>query len=478
MYVPLYLAYVLSICPFAASLDHRAPAGIEAPAYVPPFLPPSVNQVPPPVYIPPPIVDVASPGVVPPSVINVSPPPIIPSHPLPAPAAPKQSSGVPLNGLAPHVASSPPNTLTEAAIEQPVDTLGGRVYMTNISLAGHPYTLIIDTGSSDTWIAASDFECTSRVSHARLPQKNCGFGNLYDAVDSRTYSTIPGRAFSVKYSDGEYLMGDMGVEQLSVGAVDGGKGGLTVNQTIGVVERGWWMGDGRSSGLMGLAYPTLASNYRDLNYTTVVGSLFETHQIPAIFSLALSRPTQQAPTAGGLLAIGGIPDVSYSTPFVSVPVTPIVSNTYAFYTIPIDGFSITPPSSSSDTLPPFKNISSDKSTRSQNITAGKSTRRQNTGAGQGAPLKMIIDSGSTLLYLPDSTADYIASLFDPPARYVAASNTYMTACHASQPRFGVIIAGQTFYVNPADMLNREGRGRCSLAVQRQEEGMGCWEMRG
>ncbi|KAL1610750.1 hypothetical protein SLS60_002420 [Paraconiothyrium brasiliense] len=258
-----------------------------SPAYVPPFLPPSIDQVPPPVDVLPSFVEVLSPPVVsspsfdqiPPPVI-VAPPlievpsPVVPSlHLPPLAATPKQSTGTLLNGVAPPVHSSSSNPVPEASIEQPVDTLGGRVYMTNISLAGHPYTLIIDTGSSDTWIAASDFQCTSRVSHARLPQRNCGFGNLYDVVDSTTYNPIPGRGFGVKYSDGEYLTGNMGIEELSVGAIDGGKGGLTVNQTIGVVERGWWMGDGRSSGLMGLAYPTLASNYRDLNYTTVVGSL-------------------------------------------------------------------------------------------------------------------------------------------------------------------------------------------------------------
>lgn len=145
--------------------------------------------------------------------------------------------------------------------------------MTNVTLAGKPYTVVLDTGSSDTWIATSDFICTSRLSHARLTQSSCSFGELYDVVDSPTYDSIPGRTFSVKYSDGEYLKGDMGTEELRMGDVDGGKGELTVRQTIGVVEEGWWMGDGQSSGLMGLAFPTLASNYRNLNYTTVVGSL-------------------------------------------------------------------------------------------------------------------------------------------------------------------------------------------------------------
>ncbi|KAL5413243.1 hypothetical protein PMIN03_003841 [Paraphaeosphaeria minitans] len=393
-----------------------------------------------------------------PSPVDVSFPTYVSSLPadLPPPATAQDANSDPESTSFPD--SFSPATVAEAAIEQPVDTIGGRVYMTNVTLAGHPYTLILDTGSSDTWIAASDFTCTGRISHARLPQRSCGFGELYDVVDSKTYDPIPGRAFGVKYSDGEYLMGEMGVEELRVGDVDGGKGGLTVRQTIGVVERGWWMGDGRSSGLMGLAFPTLASNYRDLNYTTVVGSLFETHQIPPVFSLALSRPTQQSPTAGGLLAIGGIPDVPYTPPFVRVPITPVFAHTYAFYTIPVDGFAIMPPSGPATAS--FANTSSSVSP----------STRQRVHRQSGAPLQMILDSGSTLLYLPDDTADHLASLFSPPARYVPSSNTYITSCSAQQPRFGVVIGGTTFYINPEDMLTREGRGRCSLAVQRMEDG--------
>ncbi|KAF1976734.1 hypothetical protein BU23DRAFT_596729 [Bimuria novae-zelandiae CBS 107.79] len=144
-----------------------------------------------------------------------------------------------------------------ATVQQSLDTLGGRVCMTSITLASQPYTIIIDTGSSDTWVASSSFVC---------------------------------------------------------------KQDMAVRQTIGVVERGWWMGDCISSGLVGLAYATLASNYRDLNYTIVPFSLFEAHSLPSMFTLALSRPHPSSPHGGGLLAIGGIPDVPHDPTFVSVPI--------------------------------------------------------------------------------------------------------------------------------------------------------------
>lgn len=88
---------------------------------------------------------------------------------------------------------------------------------------------------------------------------------------------------------------------------------------------------------------------------------------------------------------------------------------------------------------------------------------------------MVLDSGSTLLYLPDKAADYLASQFVPPARFNRASGTYTTACASDAPRFGVIVKGRTFWVNPVDMVNFDGvdeRGArsCTVAVQRMGDG--------
>ena len=58
-----------------------------------------------------------------------------------------------------------------------------------------------------------------------------------------------------------------------MGGEEGGKGRLSVNQTVGVVESGFWVGDGISSGLMGLAYSALVSGASELRYRSVMVSL-------------------------------------------------------------------------------------------------------------------------------------------------------------------------------------------------------------
>jgi hypothetical protein len=117
--------------------------------------------------------------------------------------------------------------------------------------------------------------------HTNISPLYCGFGALYDPAWSASYGNLQDQGvysagFGVNYTDGEFLVGELGMEDLSIG---GGAGagaaepGLKIRQMIGIVEKGWWDGDGVSSGLMGLAYPAMVSGYEDLKYSSVMFSL-------------------------------------------------------------------------------------------------------------------------------------------------------------------------------------------------------------
>ncbi|KAF2275495.1 acid protease, partial [Westerdykella ornata] len=331
-----------------------------------------------------------------------------------------------------------------APVQDGLQTIGGRVYMTNITLTGRPYTVVIDTGSSDTWVASSAFTCLSQFARTLLPQSAYRFGSLYNLTESPHWDPIEGYTFQVAYTDGEFLNGELGMEELQIG-------GLTVTQVIGVVEQGWWVGDGISSGLLGLAYSSLARNVHELNYTSVITNLFATRAVLPIFSLALTRPTRIAPRAGGLLAIGGIPTIPLQSDFVTVPIKPKISNTYAFYAIQVQGFIVMPASTPGSTTAP----------RGWKLNYSR------------APVETIIDSGTTLMYFPDLVMEYIASAFVPAAAYSSQTGLYMVNCGAAAPRIGVIIGGRTFWVDTRDLINNEtvdGRvstmGTCVMSVQK------------
>lgn len=132
---------------------------------------------------------------------------------------------------------------------------GDEEYLVNVTIGGQDFSLIIDTGSSDTWVAEKGFKCYSLTDKPKK-EKHCAFGSSgYDASSSSTYSSYPEHNFNISYGDGEFLTGTVGFETITVG-------GLTVNaQEFGLVNAAAWEGDGVNTGLMGLAYPGLTSVY-------------------------------------------------------------------------------------------------------------------------------------------------------------------------------------------------------------------------
>jgi hypothetical protein len=161
-----------------------------------------------------------------------------------------------------------------AILKEPLLTLDGRVYLTDVTISDRLYSLVIYTGSSATWVASSTFRCLNPNTYATIDVRYCGFGTPFNTSGSRRWRSIPGYNFSVNYTGGEFLSGELGTDHLGIGEVGngGGTGGLVVRQTIGVVDSGYWVGDGISSGLMGLAYPALVSN-SELKYQSVMFTL-------------------------------------------------------------------------------------------------------------------------------------------------------------------------------------------------------------
>jgi hypothetical protein len=54
---------------------------------------------------------------------------------------------------------------------------------------------------------------------------------------------------------------------------------------------------------------------------------------------------------------------------------------------------------------------------------------------------MIVGSGTTLIYLPNSVAVIVNSLFDPPATFDAGPGLYVVNYSVVAPKFGVYIGG-------------------------------------
>jgi len=327
----------------------------------------------------------------------------------------------------------------------------GQVFLAPVTVGGQDFEVVIDSGSSDPWLVQTNFTCADFYGDD-LNESDCYFGTLYDPSSSTTYTAIPNENFNISYADGEHLTGTMGYESFTMG-------GVTVpHQNFGLVDYAAWSGDGISSGLVGFAYRTLTSAYGGSNpsddvpgttlmYNPLFVDMYTNRGVPPVFSLAIDRD----PDNGGILALGGIPNIPHSPVFVSTPILPVGVNAsngqevYEFYTIVTDGFAVS--GSESTQFNPYENSNSMKMTLMANQT------------------QAIVDSGTSLFYAPDDVAQAVANLFDPPAVWDPDQQEWFVECNASAPVFGVGVSSKVFYVNPADMIVPTSPTQCISGIQ-------------
>lgn len=324
--------------------------------------------------------------------------------------------------------------------------------MTEIGVGTENFTVVVDTGSSDTWLVKTGFACSKGTTEAA-----CQFGHTYDP--SSTFEPVDNENFEFSYTDGEYLFGPYGKEQVTVA-------GVTVkDQQIATVQSANWNGDGVSSGVLGLGFPgntgaySGASQISDgpdthIQYNPFFTSATTEGSVAPLFSLALSRDA-----TGGMLAIGGLPPVAYVPVFASTPFQLLAASStsasagakpdYTFYTITTNGFEY------------------QSAQKNWNVGSWLTYFGNPNDASQ---VQVIVDSATTVNYLPQVTADRVNALFEPAATYDATLGYYTVDCNAKAPEFGVRIGQEIFYVNPTDNIIKLNAKGCITGIARTGTG--------
>ncbi|KAJ5721159.1 acid protease [Penicillium malachiteum] len=255
--------------------------------------------------------------------------------------------------------------------------LSGQEYATSITFGNQTFEVILDTGSSDTWVPQSAFKCYDLETHNRTLQASCGFGpELY--IPSSTFKKFPGELFDIGYGDGEFGYGYMGNESAA------------------------WEGDNITPGLVGLAYSAETTAYhitisKQHRYDSIFTNMYKHDLVDPYFSLAISRNVYGD---SGYFTLGGLPPIKFNHTWTITDI--LVADikgypkTWDFYTIYID----------------------DVTANDKNHTKAGDKRRQ---------------------YIVDSAKKN-------------ADGTYRVACNATPPTHGVTINGNTFTINPLDMI--------------------------
>ena len=236
------------------------------------------------------------------------------------------------------------------------------LYFANVSLGtpAQDLRLHIDTGSSDLWANSK----SSRIcSHHGDP---CSDSGTYDANSSSTYNFLSSD-FNVSYADGSGASGDYATDTLSIGG-----------KTLKDLQFGIGYDSTSEEGILGIGYTANEAQVNRANqkgYSNLPQAMADDGLIQ---SNAYSLWLDDLEASTGSILFGGVDTDKYHGELQSLPIQKLYDQ-YAEFIITLSGMS----------------LSSD----------GK-----NSSLTTDLPTAVILDSGSSLVYLPNdlTTAIYNA----------------------------------------------------------------------
>lgn len=265
--------------------------------------------------------------------------------------------------------ASSPNTYIETLVNNV--TGGGYYASVDVGTPPQPQVLVIDTGSSDVWVVASDADlCTSSLLQRKYGD-TCS--DTYNANKSSTYKFV-NSDFDISYLDGTGSSGDYITDTFAIGGA-----------SIKALQMGYATQTVRGTGIMGISYSASESTLD--NYPNLIDQ-FE--QQGLISTKAYSLYLNDFRSESGSILFGGIDTDKFIGNLSSMPIVQTQTSNGT------SGYSVLAVALNSMTANP-----------------GSGANKSPVSLG-GQPLPAILDSGTTLSYLPSTVA---ASLFSAIGAY-------------------------------------------------------------
>ncbi|CAN8097552.1 unnamed protein product [Discula destructiva] len=348
-----------------------------------------------------------------------------------------------------------PRRIDYSWFSHPPVNLHGASYIAQVTVGKETVPMLIDTGSSDTWVVPSSFNC---LDSEGMPtdQSRCGFPIFVE--ESFSGGAVQNEYLSIFYANKQYAYGQYGLESVSLG-------GVTIpNQQIALLSEGYIeVSSGDFAGILGLGYPAMVAGRKGdkpkqyvnntdpmITYDTWFINAVKQNLMAPLFSMALDMD------GGGLLAIGGIVDVPIYGEFAATPIRTVnlhndsrAEKDFTYYNIIAQDYLI-------------------NGVRWSELSAPSEKQ-------SGRVFPVIIDSGFTTSPLPPSLVEHLYGAFDdaPQLLEIESQPMYALPCDTKAvPIFGVEIDNQRFemyrettLVARLNTTTANGTAFCALGVQ-------------
>ena len=249
----------------------------------------------------------------------------------------------------------------------------GSLYFANVTIGTPPQALRlhIDTGSSDLWINSdkSQFCQQSDQVFEQEGEVPCSVSGTYDANSSSSYSYVNSE-FQIKYADNSGAAGDYFTDNVNIGGA-----------SVKGVQMGLGYQSSSSEGVMGIGYPSLESQAVSLNEQTYANLPQAMVDQGIIRSNAYSLWLNDLDSSRGTALFGGVDTDKYHGSLSTLPIQK-VQGTYLEMLVTLTGVTL--------------------------VDSGRNTSQVPSGSSS-LPTAVLLDSGSTLSYIPQDIADSIYS---------------------------------------------------------------------
>lgn len=267
-------------------------------------------------------------------------------------------------------------------------TGGGYFADVQVGTPGQTVTMVLDTGSSDAWVIKPIADLC--VSSALQQQYQDSCSNTFDYAKSGSYKMVERGGFTIKYIDGSTARGDYISDDFTIAGT-----------TIESLQMGYVNQTVRGTGILGIGYSTRVT--ARTRYPNLIDQFVNQGTI-AVKAYSLYLNDRRSP-AGSIL-FGGIDTDKFIGPLNILPILrPAGQKEYTSFEVTFTGLGVT--YSDGSTVP------------------------LSSSYFESRIFPAVLDSGSTLSYLPDQLARDIYKELDALYDTESTGLTFIDCAHLS-----------------------------------------------